>query len=117
MHLPNAHNAVVPKEKIVDYLLNPMHPDGAGKAAFFLALGFSVVNWSVFADALTSLANDSVNVTPSHSPFGEKFVVDGELITPCGKMPFVRTVWIVDVGEEILRLVTAYPYEPRDEDV
>ena len=32
MKLPNAENAVVEREKIADYLLNPAHPDNGGKA-------------------------------------------------------------------------------------
>lgn len=35
MRLPNAQNAVVDREKIADYLLNPAHPDNGGKAKFF----------------------------------------------------------------------------------
>ncbi len=35
MKLPNAGAAVVAREKIRDYLLNPGHPDNGGKAAFF----------------------------------------------------------------------------------
>jgi len=35
MKLPNANNANVEREKIVDYLLNPAHPDNGGKAEFF----------------------------------------------------------------------------------
>jgi len=37
MRLPNAHFAVVDREKITEYLLNSEHPDNGGKAAFFIA--------------------------------------------------------------------------------
>ena len=40
MKLPNAHLALVAKEKIEDYLLNGAHPDNGGKAQFFDSLGF-----------------------------------------------------------------------------
>jgi hypothetical protein len=40
-----------------------------------------------------------------------KYIVDGALITPSGKSPPVRTVWIVDKGSENPRLVTSYPCE------
>mgnify|MGYP006953970691 FL=1 len=42
---------------------------------------------------------------------GQKYIVDGELATPCGQRPVVRTVWVVDAGRVIPRLVTAYPQE------
>ncbi len=41
MKVPSAHMAVVEREKITAYLLNPAHPDNGGKAAFFRLLGFS----------------------------------------------------------------------------
>jgi len=42
LKLPNAERGVVEREKIVDYLLNPTHPDNGGKAEFFFSLGFDV---------------------------------------------------------------------------
>ncbi len=56
MPIPNAERAEVSRDKIVDYLLNPQHPDGAGKAAFYLAAGFGVERWEELADALKGLA-------------------------------------------------------------
>ena len=52
MNLPKADAVEIAKEKITDYLLNPLHPDGAGKAIFFLAQGFRPEAWQVLADAL-----------------------------------------------------------------
>ncbi|MCA1600315.1 MAG: hypothetical protein LC776_01280 [Acidobacteria bacterium] len=54
MNLPNAHLAVVDREKITDYLLNPAHPYNGGKAKFFLGLAFKAEEWRIFADALQS---------------------------------------------------------------
>jgi len=45
------------------------------------------------------------------SPHGTKYIVDGRIDTPSGRAPLVRAVWIVDVGFEVPRLVTAYPCE------
>ena len=56
MTLPNANLAEVSHEKIVSYLLNPQHPDGAGKAAFFFAAGFRLDRWEDLASALKGLA-------------------------------------------------------------
>lgn len=33
------------------------------------------------------------------------------MLTPDGRLPQVRSVWIVDSGKEVARLVTAYPLE------
>ena len=48
MQLPNADFAVVLREKVVGYLLNPQHPDGAPKAKFFDRVGFKIDEWEVF---------------------------------------------------------------------
>jgi hypothetical protein len=56
MRPPNAEFAVVEREKVTEYLLNPEHPDNGGKAAFFVALGFSRSDWGTFANALRKLA-------------------------------------------------------------
>jgi len=111
MKLPNAHLAVVAQEKICGYLLNAAHPDNGGKATFFLALGFSPDNWPVLAAALRQLA-ETTDVTKSMtSPHGQKYVLDARIESPKGKTPVVRTIWIVDAGQDTPRLVTAYPHE------
>ena len=58
MKLPNAENAVVEREKITEYLLNPTHRYGASKARFFGAFGFRAEEWRTFAEALRELGRD-----------------------------------------------------------
>jgi hypothetical protein len=43
--LPNVENARIDRTKIVDYLLAIDHPEGAGKATFFLRFGFTIDDW------------------------------------------------------------------------
>ena len=40
---------------------------------------------------------------------GTAYVVEGKLESPDGRNPGVRSVWFVDTGSQIPRLVTAYP--------
>jgi hypothetical protein len=109
--LPNAHLAIVEREKITEYLLNDAHPDNGGKALFFVALGFSQEESQTLANALLKLAQETEVAITVETSHGIKYIVDGALITPSGKSPTVRTVWIVDKGSENARLVTAYPCE------
>ncbi len=109
LNLPNAHLAIVDREKITDYLLNPAHPDNGGKAKFFLGLGFTAEQWQVFAEALRTLAGSFRVIELVESPHGIKYIVIGLIETPSGRSPNVRTVWIVDKGNDKPRLVTAYP--------
>jgi hypothetical protein len=111
MILPNAESALVEQRKITEYLLNREHPDNGGKADFFIDLGFSVEDWENLADALRSLASNYAAIQSMESSHGKKYIVDGEIVSLIGKTPVVRTVWIVDRGQTIARLVTAYPHE------
>ena len=111
MKLPNAHHALVDREKIVEYLLNSAHPDNGGKARFFLEHGFEVEKWDELAGALRQVAERAEVVKSMASRHGKKYVVDGRIGTVGGKKPMVRTVWIIDRGSDAPRLVTAYPGE------
>jgi hypothetical protein len=52
MILNNAQEAVVPLEKLTDYLLSQSHPEGKSKAKFFRGLGFNEGNVDLFTDSL-----------------------------------------------------------------
>ena len=108
MKLPNAENARVDRDKVIGYLLNRAHPDGAGKAAFFERFGFSTEKWQLLADALRQHGQHPV-VNSVESEYGIRYTVDGEIETPDGRRPTVRSVWIVEQGGKRPRLVTAHP--------
>lgn len=116
MKLPNAELALVEREKITEYLLNPEHPDNGGKASFLISLGFQRDTWDIFAAALRKLALDSEVALSMETVHGKKYIVDGRIETPVSKTPMVRTIWIVDRGADAPRLVTAYPHEGADDD-
>jgi hypothetical protein len=113
--LPNLENAVVSERKVVAYLLDPKHPDGAAKAAFFNALGFHAGQWSILADALKQVAAENEVAQTMQTVHGQKYVVEGLISTPIGRDAMVRTVWIVDAGQTTPRLVTAYPLAEDNE--
>jgi uncharacterized protein DUF6883 len=113
MKLPNAENAVVDREKITEYLLNPFHRYGASKARFFGAFGFVAEEWWTFAEALREHARNHDVTKMRETGFGPRFEVDGTLFTPDGRRPRVRPVWQLDRGEVAPRLITAYPTEER----
>lgn len=112
MKLPGGDKVVIERGKIADYLLNDAHPDNGGKALFFISLGFSQNEWEALAAAFRKMAVEFSIAKRVESAHGSKYVVDGYIETPGGQKALVRTVWIVDRGLEIPRLVTAYP---RDE--
>lgn len=109
MQLGNAHLARVDRAKIVDYLLSASHPDGRGKAAFFIAFGFSSRRWELLRDALLAHARSQPVIRIVESEYGTRYTVEGSLETPSGRRPSVRTVWIMEVGSPGPRFVTAHP--------
>jgi hypothetical protein len=109
--LRNAHLAVVDRGKVLEYLLNEAHPDNGGKAQFFTSLSFSREEPERLMKALREVAEQGKVIKSAVSLHGEKYVVDGWLSahTQEGRAWSVRTVWIIDSGEDAPRLVTAYP--------
>jgi hypothetical protein len=58
--LPRADEAMIPREKLVDYVLNPDHPRGRHKAnAFKLALGIERPNWRYLHDEILAALRQS----------------------------------------------------------
>lgn len=111
--MPHTDTLVVEREKIVDYLLNPLHPYGASKARFFTAFGFRMEQWERLAAALRKHGGQHDVVLVRETGFGPRYLVDGELDTPDGRRPQVRSVWQLDVGAIAPRLITAYPAEEK----
>jgi hypothetical protein len=107
--LPNAETARIEERKITDYLLAFDHPEGAGKGEFFASFGFTVTHWQLLADALLAHARTHPVSSSSRSIYGTKYRIDGAISCPDGRMPVIRSVWIIDAGAEIPRLVTAHP--------
>jgi hypothetical protein len=109
--LPNASNARVDREKITDYLLNPRHTFGGSKASFFTRFGFTVEQWEAFAEKLLQQGSSHPVSRVTETVFGPRYAVDGEILTPDGRNPNIRTIWQMDHGELAPRLITAYPLE------
>lgn len=106
--LPSADKVEVSRRKVVAYLMNPEHPDGWGKAAFFSRFGFSRHAWKALAAALRNhvLENDVASVVKT--PLGVRYVIEGPIEAPNERTPNVRSVWFQE-GNLPPRLVTAYP--------
>lgn len=109
MRLPSADRAIIPSEKLRDYLLSPEHPIGRFKAAFFVSLGYTKDDWQRLEADLRSqhLVLDAVE--GEQTKYGRKFVITSPLMGPSGNAATVVSVWVIRHGEDIPRFVTAYP--------
>jgi len=109
MKLPKRQNAYVSPDKLKEYLLSKTHPVGRWKSKLFRGLGFDETNVDLFEKRLLAVAN-SENVKESKtSEHGTKYVIEGLLEAPSGKIVKVRTIWVIDEGQDRPRFVTAYP--------
>lgn len=113
MKLPNAEKAVVPKAKIVNYLLSASHRVGKSKAAFFESFGFRAERWEDLVTALQQQVRDHPVVETEETRFGARFVVDGDLIAPTGARLNIRSVWFIGRNESTPRFVTAHPLKRK----
>ena len=111
MMLPNARLSLVEREKITEYLLNAEHRFGASKARFFAEFGFEVEAWELLAESLRQHGRRYEVSRTRLTLWGPRYEVDGELNTPDGRTPRIRTVWQLDDGQIAPRLITAYPLE------
>ena len=111
MKLPNANELIVERDKILEYLLNPLHRYGAAKERFFRAFGFRADAWQILAEALREHGGTHETIRAHETGFGPRYIVEGELNTPVGRRPRVRSVWQFDKGAIAPRLITAYPLE------
>ncbi len=109
MRLPGADRATVSAEKVRDFLLSPVNPRARGKAAFFQALGFNGSNWEELQAALLVIARTGDANAGQQSEFGAKYEVRAIITGPAGRQAVIKTVWIVDAGDNQPRFVTAHP--------
>lgn len=109
MKLPNAETAVVPAEKVREYLLSPANPRASGKASFFRALGFETSNWEELRRVLLDIALVGDATPGQNSEFGAKYEIRAIITGPTGRRATIKSVWIVDAGDDQPRFVTAFP--------
>jgi hypothetical protein len=107
--LPGREKAYVPPSKMEGYLLSSTHLVGRVKARFFRSIGFDETNLDLLEQHLLAIAHSEEVTEVAVSPHGTKYVIEGAIPTLDGRYVRVRTVWIIDAGQDSPRFVTAYP--------
>jgi len=109
MRIPNADRAIIAPEKLRDYLLNPAHRRGSAKARLLLACGYRADAWHALeTDLRTQHLTVDFSVTKDNS-YGRRFEVNAPLATPSGRRIVFQSVWQIDKGTDLPRLITLYP--------
>lgn len=109
MKLPNFDKVIIQKEKLIDYVLSETHSTGRFKAKYFRRLGFDETNIHLLEEALRKIAKKEEIQDEITSQYGIKYILDGQINSPIGKIVRVTTVWIVEKDQNIPRFVTVYP--------
>ncbi len=109
MKLPFHKNAYIQKEKLTEYILSETHTVGRLKAKFFRAAGFNESNVSILKESLLKIAHSQKVKEVKISEHGKKYVIDGQVKAPSGKVLSIRTIWIIETNQKSPRFVTAYP--------
>lgn len=107
----SARDAIIPADKLRDYLLSSSHPDGRGKAEYLGRLGYSQEACGKLDADLREQVLSREAQPGRPSPYGQKYEILGPLTGPSGNTAWVRTIWIVLTGETVPRLVTLIPAE------
>jgi len=109
MKLPNSNKAIIPKEKLTDYILSESHPVGSSKAKFFRGLGFDEINVDKLAKSLLRVTKEHDVKNVRKFSYGTNYIVEGTIETPIGKTVKIVTVWFLKTEKSRPSFVTAYP--------
>ena len=109
MKPPDFEDGFIDEAKITDYLLS--EENSGGKAAFFFAFVFTLGKPDTLRRALLLHAQSCEAARFSETSHGLKIIIEGELQTPDGRMPWVRSIWIIEKERTAPRFITAYPLE------
>ena len=109
MKLPGRKNAYIPPQKLKVYILSKTHSVGRWKARYFDGLGYNETNVDALERSLIAIAHSESVKDVISTAYGKKYIIEGSLQTPSGSLEDVRTVWIVEKGQDRPRFVTVYP--------
>lgn len=84
---------------------------GRFKAVFFEGLGYSRSEWTRLESDLRQLTVIGEATLGKQTKYGQHYEIRGTVHGPSGKAAEIMTIWIVRVGEDAPRFVTAFPGE------
>lgn len=95
--VPPAHEAVVPKEKLAGYALDPAHPRGRHKARVFSsALGIEPTDWRYLRDQLIEGVVQALVLGTRITPFGVLYEVVVLVDGLNGATAPVAAIWLLE---------------------
>jgi hypothetical protein len=95
--------------KIDSYLFDLSHARGGPKGRFFLRFGFTLGDPVGLMNALLDHGSRHEVGTTETRLGATVYTIDGEIESPDGRNPRIRTVWQVDKGTDFARFITTVP--------
>jgi len=109
MKLPGADKAIIAPEKLRDYLLNPGHRRGGPKARLLQSFGYRRDEWRRLDRDLRDQHLGCEVAQVLQGDYGVRYDIVGPIRTPCGRSLHVRSIWQIDTGMSVPRLITMVP--------
>jgi hypothetical protein len=109
MKLPNAINAIIEEDKLVEYLLNVNHRRGGSKARLLMSLGYIAQDWQRLDNDLRRQHLTVDVVEQRLTVWGQRYDLVAPLTGPAGDTVIFRSIWQIDLGSDQPRLITMYP--------
>ncbi|OFV97731.1 MAG: hypothetical protein A3H28_05540 [Acidobacteria bacterium RIFCSPLOWO2_02_FULL_61_28] len=109
MRIPNADKAIIAPEKLRAYLLNPAHRRGSAKARVLADCGYRADAWHVLEADLREQHLTAQVAGIKENLYGRRFEIRAPLETPSGRRIVFQSIWQIDNGTDIPRLITMYP--------
>ncbi|NMG19227.1 DUF6883 domain-containing protein [Brasilonema bromeliae] len=108
MKLPHPEQAVIDRQKLSGYCLNPEHPEGRHKARLFKSvLGIALDDEEELEIALRQAIKNYDVIPTKRNQYGQKYVVDFMMVRG-EQRAVVRSAWIVRDTENFPRLISCY---------
>jgi hypothetical protein len=109
MRIPNSDRAIIESSKLTEYLLNIDHKRGGAKAKLLIQFGYSIDNWQQLELDIRQfhLAQDVTVI--KETDYGTRYEISSSLMTPIDRPLVVKTVWQIDIGTDVPRLITLVP--------
>lgn len=107
----SVETTIIAPEKLYDYVLNPLHPDGKSKARFLQEIGYDQAHWQLLEK---DLREQHLSIEADHgkeSPYGRKYEIVAPLVGPNGKKRWIRSIWMIRHGDSFARFITLIPEE------
>ena len=109
MKIPKADKAVIAKDKLCEYLLNPVHRRGSSKAKLLLSMGYSADDWQRLETDLRVHHLVADVDCETDSDYGKRYEIVAPLLDENGGQVLFRSIWQTDIGTDFPRLITMYP--------